>query len=75
MSSCPRRGGRDGLLGRRVDDVQHLAVALERAAEQDEAVLDQLVHDPRVLVPAVLLAQVAAQSQGPPRLAPDGAEV
>ena len=57
----------DRLLGRRVDDVQRLAVALERAAEEDEAVLDERVHEARVLVPAVLLAQVARPVPGPPR--------
>ena len=49
----------DRLLGRRVDDVQHLPLALQRAAEQDEPVLDHAVHDLRVLVEAVLLTQVA----------------
>jgi hypothetical protein len=39
--------------------VQHLALAFERAAEQDEAFVDETVHDRGVLVPAVLPAEVA----------------
>src|SRR5207302_9683568 len=59
----PRVGGEplaDRALGRRADDVQRLAVTFEWAAEQDEALVDEVVHELGVLVPAVLLTHVAA---------------
>src|SRR4029453_5655533 len=46
------------LLGRRVDDVERLLPVGEWAAEQDEALVDQRVHEVRVLRPLELLAHV-----------------
>src|SRR6476646_5380002 len=48
----------------RLDDVQDVDAAFERAAEQDEAHLDEPIHEPRVLIPAVLLAHVARPVPG-----------
>src|SRR5581483_578041 len=48
----------DGVLGGRAHDVQHVAAVVERAAEQDEALLDECVHEPGMLVPPLLLAHV-----------------
>src|SRR5262245_22241644 len=61
----------DRVLGLRLDDPEHLAVALERAGEQDEAGVDEAVHVPRVLVPAHLLAHVARPVPRPAALQPD----
>lgn len=38
--------------------MQDLAATLERSAEHDEALVDQGIHEARVLLPAVLLAQI-----------------
>src|SRR5215472_18109623 len=61
----------DRVLGLRLDDPQHLAVALEWAAEQDETRVDEAVHETCVLVPANLLAHVARPVPGPPSPEPD----
>src|SRR4051794_28217680 len=55
----------DGLLGGRVDDVKHVAVTLQRPAEQDEPVVDERVHEPSVFVPTLLLAKTARPVPGP----------
>ncbi len=39
--------------------MQDLAVARERSSEHDEPVVDEGVHEPRVLIPVVLLTQTA----------------
>src|SRR5439155_7930058 len=61
----------------RVDDVQHLATVLsfERAAEDDEAFVDEVLHELRVLVPVLLLAHVARPVPRTTSLAPDDVEV
>ena len=46
----------DAWASRVLDDVHHLAVAFDRSAEDDEAVVDEAVHETRMLVPARLLA-------------------
>jgi hypothetical protein len=38
--------------------VQDLAATLERSAEHDEALVDQGIHEARMLLPAVLLTQI-----------------
>jgi hypothetical protein len=43
------------------DDEQYLAVALQRAAEQDEPRLDQPVHEPGVVIETRLLPQASAE--------------
>src|SRR4051812_7025820 len=54
-----REARADLLLARRVDDVQHPRSVTERAAQDDEPLLGERVHERGVLVPALLLAQVA----------------
>ena len=44
--------------------MQDLALALERPAEQDEALIDERVHELRVLGESVLLAQPAGPVPG-----------
>src|SRR5215831_3382773 len=60
-------GRRPGILGqarcdlvfiRSLDDVQGLLAAADRAAEDDKAVLDEPVHECRVLIPPVLVADL-----------------
>ena len=48
----------------------HAAVALERAPQDDRSLVDEVVHEPRVVVPAVLLPHVAAPVPGPAALEP-----
>lgn len=43
--------------------VEHIAVASQRAAKKDQPFGDQSVHRPGVLIPALLLAQVARPIQ------------
>src|ERR1700684_4610701 len=45
----------DVALVARLDHVQGLLAGADRAADDDEPVVDQLVHEGRVLIPAVLL--------------------
>ena len=47
--------------------MQDLSLSVERPAQHDEPVLDQRVHELRVLLPAVLLAQIARPVPGTPR--------
>src|SRR5919109_2037884 len=49
----------DRPLARRVDDQHRAHAVADRAAEEDEAVVDERLHELRVLGPAVLLAQRA----------------
>ncbi len=58
----------DRLLGGRVDDVKDVAIARQRAAEQDEPVVDERIHEPRVLIPAVLVAKLSRPVPGPAAL-------
>ena len=39
--------------------MEDIALALQRSAEDDEALIDERIHEPRVLLPPVLLAQTA----------------
>lgn len=39
--------------------MQNLALASERSSENHEPIVNQSIHKPRVLIPAVLLAQIA----------------
>src|SRR6186997_2924877 len=59
------------LLRVRGDDVQRLALALERPAENDLALVDEAVHERGVLVPALLLAHAAAPVPRPAALEPE----
>ena len=38
--------------------MQHLPASLERATEEDEPLVDERVHEARVLAPAFLLAKI-----------------
>ena len=62
---------RSSLLGRCVDDVEGLATALDRTSEQDEAVVDECVHEARVLGPQILLAHLSRPVPGPSPRDPD----
>src|SRR6186997_366564 len=59
------------LLGAGLDDLDHLAVTLEGSAEDDEAVLHQLIHVARVLLPVGLLAHTARPVPGAATREPD----
>src|SRR5262245_15371762 len=61
----------DGLLGVGRDHVHRLPVALEGPAENDPPLIDEVVHEPRVVVPAVLLTHVAAPVPRPAALEPE----
>ena len=55
--------------------MQGLAVAFERPAEQDEAVVDERVHEVGMLVPGLLLAELARPVPRPAALDPNDAEL
>src|SRR5512133_4324120 len=59
------------LLGVRADDVHRLAVALERAAEDDRALVDEPVHERGMLVPSVLFPHLATPVPWPAALEPE----
>jgi hypothetical protein len=65
----------DRLLGRRGDGEQDVAAAFEGSAENDEPIVDKRVHEAGVLVPAVLLAQVARPGPRAAALEPDGVKL
>jgi len=48
----------DRLLRRRRDRVQDLALASKWSPENHEPIVDQGIHEPRVFIPAVLVAQI-----------------
>ena len=56
-----------GFFRRGADRVQHVASILERTTEDYETVVDEGIHEPRVLIPTVLLTQVTRPIPGPPR--------
>jgi hypothetical protein len=63
-SGCPRIPGQarpDLVLIRRLYHVQGLLAVTHRAAEDDETVVDQPVHESRVIVPAVLIPDRAGE--------------
>src|SRR6266581_4050107 len=49
----------DLMLVRGLDDMQRPLAVAERAAEDDEAVIDESVHERRVLIPGVLVPDLA----------------
>lgn len=57
----------DGVLAGRADDEQYLAITLQWAAEQDETCIDELVHEPGMIIEACLLPQA---KRPVPRTAP-----
>jgi len=57
-----------------VDRMQDLALASERSPKNDEPLLEQRVHESRVLIPAVLLAQIVRPIPGTATLEPNGEE-
>ncbi|HEY5429410.1 MAG TPA: hypothetical protein VIK04_09865 [Solirubrobacteraceae bacterium] len=67
--SCASRG-----LGGRRYRMQDLALACDGSAEDDEPVVDERVHEARMLLPAVLLAQVARPIPRTTTLEPHGEE-
>lgn len=51
--------------------MQHFPLATDRSAQDDEPVLDQGIHETRVLIKAVLLAQITRPVPGPTALETD----